>query len=83
MIQEKLYKSILVKFERKIGDGKKKLPSKCRIGETIFTSMDVIGGKLYSNHRKNLNHVHKGTKYLVSVIITLGKIYKRRGHCVL
>ena len=35
--------------------------------------MDVIGGKLYSNHPKNLNHVHKDTKYLVSVIITVGK----------
>ena len=38
-----------------------------------FTSMDVIGGKLYSNHPKNLNHVHKDTKDLVSVIIKLGK----------
>ena len=35
--------------------------------------MAVIGGKLYRNHPKNLNHVHKDTKYLVSVIITLGK----------
>ena len=33
--------------------------------------MDVIGGKLYSNHPKNMNHVHKDTKYLVSVIITV------------
>ena len=49
------------------------LPSTCRIGETIFTSMAVIGGKLYRNQPKNLNHVHKDTKYLVSVIITLGK----------
>ena len=39
----------------------------------MFTSMDIIGGKLYSNHPKNLNHVHKDSKYLVSVIITLGK----------
>ena len=28
------------------------LPSTCRIGETIFTSMAVIGGKLYRNHPK-------------------------------
>ena len=49
------------------------LPSTCRIGETIFTSMAVIGGKLYRNHPKNLNHVHKDIKYLISVIITLGK----------
>ena len=63
----------MVNFERKTGDGKKILPSTCRIGETIFTSMAIIGGKLYRNHPKNLNHVHKYTKYLVSVIITLGK----------
>ena len=35
--------------------------------------MAVIGGKLYRNHPKNLNYVHKDIKYLVSVIITLGK----------
>ena len=34
--------------------------------------MAVIGGKIYRNHPKNMNHVHKNTKYLVSVIITLG-----------
>ena len=43
------------------------------IGETIFTSMAVIGGKLYRNHPKNLNHVNKETKDLVPVIIILGK----------
>ena len=45
----------------------------CRIGKTIFTSMAVVGGRLYRNHPKNLNHMHKDVKYLVSVIITLGK----------
>ena len=35
--------------------------------------MAVIGGKLFSNHHKNLNHVHKDSKDLVSVIIILGK----------
>ena len=35
--------------------------------------MVVIGGKLYRNHPKNLNHMHKDVKHLVSVIITLGK----------
>ena len=39
----------------------------------FFTSMAVIGGKLYRNHPKNLNHMHKDVKDLVSVIITLGK----------
>ena len=49
------------------------LPSTCRIGETIFTYMAVIGGKLYSNHHKNLNRVHKDSKYMVSIIITVDK----------
>ena len=35
--------------------------------------MDVIGGKLYHNHPKNMNDVYKDIKDLVSVIITLGK----------
>ena len=35
--------------------------------------MDVICGKLYRNQPKNLNHVHKEIKDLVSVIITMGK----------
>ena len=35
--------------------------------------MSVIGGRLYHNHPKNLNHMHKDVKDLVSVIITLGK----------
>ena len=35
--------------------------------------MDVIDGKLYSNHPKNLNRVHTYAGYLVSVIITVGK----------
>ena len=34
--------------------------------------MAVIGGIISSNHRKNLNHIHKKSKYLVYVIITLG-----------
>ena len=35
--------------------------------------MAIIGGKLYSNHPKNLIHLHKDSKYLVSVMITLGE----------
>ena len=44
----------------------------------VFTSMAVIGGKLFSNHPKNLNHVHKDSKYLVSVRITVGKYIRGR-----
>ena len=35
--------------------------------------MAVIGGKIYSNHPKNPNNVHKDSKYMVSVIITVDK----------
>ena len=49
------------------------LQSTCRIGETVFTFMPVICDKLYSNHPKNLNNVHKDAKDLVSVIIIEGK----------
>ena len=58
-------------LKEKLEKAKEILPSTCRIGETIFTSMAVIGGKLYRNHPKNMNHVHKDIKDLVSVIITL------------
>ena len=57
----------------KLEKAKEILPSTFRIGETIFTSMAVIGGRLYRNHPENLNHMHKDVKDLVSVIITLGK----------
>ena len=60
-------------LKEKLEMAKEILPSTCRIGETIFTSMAVIGGKLYSNHHKNMNHVHKDSKDMVSVIITVGK----------
>ena len=35
--------------------------------------MAVIGGRIFGNHHKNLNHVHKNSKDLVYVIITLGE----------
>ena len=58
---------------KKIEKSKEILPSTYRIEETIFTSMAGIGGRLFSNHPKNLNHVHKDSKDLFSFIITLGK----------
>ena len=57
----------------KLEKEKEIIPSTCRIGETIFTSMAVNGDKLYRNHPKNLNHMHKDVKDFVSVIIKLGK----------
>ena len=49
------------------------LPSTCRIGKGNLTSMAVIGGRLFSNHHKNMKNIHKDSKDLVSIIITLGK----------
>ena len=34
--------------------------------------MATIGGNLYTRHVKNLNHVHKYSKDILSVIIILG-----------
>ena len=44
----------------------------CRIGDTCFTSLETIGGNLYTRHAKNLNNVHKQSKDLLSTIIILG-----------
>ena len=48
------------------------IPNECRIGDTYFKSLATIGGNLYKRHPKNLNHVHKDSKDLLSVIIILG-----------
>ena len=64
-------------LKEKLDMAKTILPSTYRIGENSFTSMAIIGGKLYRNHPKNMNHVHKDTKDLVSVIITLGEYISR------
>ena len=34
--------------------------------------MATIGGNLYTRYAKNLNHIHKDSKYLLLVIIILG-----------
>ena len=48
------------------------IPNECRIGDTCFTSLATIGGNLYTRHAKNLNHLHKYSKYLLSLIMILG-----------
>ena len=58
-------------YEKKLEKVKETLSSTCRIGETFLFPIAVIGGRLYSNHYKNLKHIHKHSKYLVSVIITV------------
>ena len=60
-------------LKEKITVAKEILSSKYRIGGIFYTSMDVIGGKRFSNNPKNLNHVHKYSKDFLYVIITLGK----------
>ena len=40
--------------------------------------MAFIGSRIFSNHHKNLNYVHKDSKDLVSGIITMGKYISGR-----
>ena len=61
-------------MKEKLDKAKEILPSTCIIGGNIFTSMAMIGGRLFSNHRKNLNYIHKDSKDLVSILTNLGKI---------
>ena len=56
---------------RIMNQAKMMIPEECRIGDTCFTSLATIGGNLYTKHVNNLNHVHKDSKYLLSVIIIL------------
>ena len=70
MIENKYWKTLKYCFI----SAKEKIPSQYRIGKMIFSAISDIRGELYSNHPKNMNHVHKETKDLVSVIITLVKI---------
>ena len=65
-----------VKYWQNLGrimeEAKVMIPKECRIGDTCSTSLETIGGKLYTRHLNNLNHVHKDSKDLLSVIIILG-----------
>ena len=51
---------------------KEMIPKYCRINDTCFMSLATIGGNLYKRHANNLNHVHKYSKDILSVIIILG-----------
>ena len=51
---------------------KEKPPQKCRFGNTCFTSLSVIGGKIYSPHPNHRNHVHKDHNDFLSLIIKFG-----------
>ena len=50
---------------------KEKIPKQCRIGDTYFMSLANIGGNFLTRHLENLNHVHKESNNLLSVIIIL------------
>ena len=54
---------------------KEKIRKQCRIGDTCFTSLEIIRGNLFIRHPNNLNHVHKDSKDLLSVIIISGKMF--------
>ena len=51
---------------------KQRIPKQFRIVDTCFTSLETIGGNLFTRHPKNLNHLHKDSNNLLSVIIILG-----------
>ena len=59
-------------FGRIMKQAKVMIPKEFRIGDTCFTSLAAIGGNLYTIHVKDINHVHKYSKDLLSVIIILG-----------
>ena len=51
---------------------KEKIPKKCRIGDTCFTSLANIGVNLYTRHPETINHIHKEVNDIMSVVIILG-----------
>ena len=51
---------------------KEKIPKKCRIGDTCFMSLEIIGGNLFTRNPNNPNHVHKESNSLLLLIIILG-----------
>ena len=51
---------------------KERIPKQWSIGNTCFTSLENIGGNLFTRHPKNMNHVHKDSNDILSVIIVLG-----------
>ena len=51
---------------------KEKIPKQCRIGDTYFTSLETIGGNLFTGNPRNINHIHIYSNDLLSVIIIFG-----------
>ena len=71
-----IYDMPTIKYWQNLGSNmdkaKEMIPKECRIRDTCFTSLSTIGGNLYTRHVNNLNHVHKDSNDLLSVIIILG-----------
>ena len=65
-----------IKYWQNLGSmmdkAKYNIPKKCIIGDICFTSLATIGGNLFTGHPKNLNHIHKESNDILSVIIILG-----------
>ena len=61
MIEENYWQTM----EKWLRSAKEKIPLQSIIEETCFMSISVVGEKLYSNHPKNMNDVHKDSKDLV------------------
>ena len=59
-------------LERTMEKPKEMIPKECRIGHTCFMSLATVGRNLYTRNAKNLNHVQKDSKDLLSVMIILG-----------
>ena len=55
-----------------MGKAKDKIPKQCRIGDTCFTSLETIGGSLFTRHPDNPNPVKKYINNILSEIIILG-----------
>ena len=51
---------------------KENIPKECRIGDTCLMLFATIGDNFYTRHPNNLNHLHRDSKYLLSVTIILG-----------
>ena len=51
---------------------KENILKECRIGDTYFMPFATIGGNLFTRHSKNINHLHRYSNNILSMIIILG-----------
>ena len=65
---------MVLHWKKTLQQQKKTILSKFRIGATCFTSIAIIGVKLFRNYPKNMNRIHKETKDLLYFVRYLGII---------